>query len=223
MSGLAGGIRAEVDWAHALPVPSPSRPRPSRPRQPDGGAAMSVLAAVAPPRAGAGAPGTDAPPAPAVLDDVVVAGVSMRRLVEVCGTPCVHSGEAMGIREDAAGCGALVVVAVTAVLAGAGGERVVCVDGHLDGVDARWGEARVLGRASGRSSVVRIVAAAPTSGTAAVALPDDLAVGDLVVVPCGGSPALHDVRLGGRPVGTGRVAGRGAGERRVPPRRRRRP
>lgn len=178
---------------------------------------MSVLAAVAPPRSDASATA-----APAVLDDVVVAGVSMRRLVEVCGTPCVHSGEAMGIRGDEDGCGALVVVAVTAVLAGAGGERVVCVDGRLDGVDAQWGEARVLGRGSGRSSVVRIVAAAPTSGTAAVALPADLAVGDLVVVPCGGSPALHDVRLGGRPVGTGRVGGRGAGERRVPPRRRRR-
>ncbi|OUE17841.1 hypothetical protein BFL34_03092 [Clavibacter michiganensis] len=184
---------------------------------------MSVLAAVAPPRAGATAP-APAPAAPAVLDDVVVAGVSMRRLVEVCGTPCVHSGEALGIREEGDGCGALVVVAVTAVLAGpdAGGERVVCVDGHLDGVDARWADARVLGRGSGCSSVVRIVAAAPTSGTAAVALPADLAVGDLVVVPCGGSPALHDVRLGGRPVGTERVGGRGAGERRVPPRRRRR-
>ena len=188
---------------------------------------MSVLAAVAPPRADAPpdtAPDT-APETPPVLDDVVVAGVSMRRLVEVCGTPCVHSGEAMGIRggADATGCGALVVVAVTAVLQGPDGERVVCVDGHLDGVDARWGEARVLGRTPGCHSVARIVAAAPTSGTAAVALPDDLAVGDLVVVPCGGSPALHDVRLGGRPVGTGRVGGRGAGERRVPPRRRRRP
>ncbi|CAQ02421.1 hypothetical protein ACR8AL_15265 [Clavibacter sepedonicus] len=184
---------------------------------------MSVLVAVAPSRAS----GEDAavPSAlPAALDDGVVAGVSMRRLVEVCGTPCVHSGEAMGIRGDGDGCGALVVVAVTAVLAGADGERVVCVDGHLDGVDARWGEARVLGRGSGCRSVVRIVAATPTSGTAAVALPDDLAVGDLVVVPCGGSPALHDVRLGGRPVGTGRLrGGGGAGDRRVPPRRRRRP
>ncbi|MBP2459106.1 hypothetical protein ABID70_001673 [Clavibacter michiganensis] len=160
--------------------------------------------------------------APVALDDVVVAGVSMRRLVEVCGTPCVHSGDAGGIQGDGDGCGALVVVAVTAVLAGPDGERVVCVDGHLDGVDARWAEARVLGRGSGCSSAVRMVAAAHTSGTAAVALPDDLAVGDLVVVPCGGSPALHDVRLGGRPVGTGRVGGRGAGERRVPPRRRRR-
>lgn len=183
---------------------------------------MSVLEAGAPPRGAAAAAAAVA--VPYVIEDVVVAGVSMRRLVEVCGTPCVHSTEAMGIRGDvgAAGCGALVVVAVTAVLAGPVGERVVCVDGHLDGVDARWGEARVLGRTPGRSSVARIVAAAPTSGTAAVALPDDLAVGDLVVVPCGGSPALHDVRLGGRPVGTGRVGGRGAGERRVPPRRRRR-
>ncbi|MBF4619233.1 hypothetical protein ITJ44_14240 [Clavibacter sp. VKM Ac-2873] len=183
---------------------------------------MSVLEAGAPPRVDA--PAAAAPAAPPVIDDVVVAGVSMRRLVDVCGTPCVHSGEAMGIRADASGCGALVVVAVTAVLPGPGGERVVCVDGHLDGVDARWGDARVLGRAPGRSSVARIVAAASTSGTAAVALPDDLAVGDLVVVPCGGTPALHDVRLGGRPVGTGRVGGgHGAGERRVPPRRRRRP
>ncbi|MDO4099781.1 hypothetical protein [Clavibacter michiganensis] len=187
---------------------------------------MSVIAAVAPARLGAS---TTA--APAVLDDVVVAGVSMRRLVEVCGTPCVHSGDAAGIREGGGeggdeggdGCGALVVVAVTAVLASPVGERVVCVDGHLDGVDARWAEARVLGRAVGGRSAARIVAAAPTSGTAVVALPDDLAVGDLVVVPCGGSPALHDVRLSGRPVGTGRVrGGRGAGERRVPPRRRRR-
>ncbi|AJW80539.1 hypothetical protein CmiCFBP2404_02035 [Clavibacter michiganensis subsp. insidiosus] len=181
---------------------------------------MSVIAAVATPRAGAATPAV--PAAPAVLDDVVVAGVSMRRLVEVCGTPCVHSNEALGIRDDADGCGALVVVAVTAVLVGPGGERVVCVDGHLDGVDARWSEARVLGRPVGGRSVARIVAASPTSGTTAVALPDDLALGDLVVVPCGGSPALHDVRLGGRPVGTERLGGRGAGERRVPPRRRRR-
>ncbi|PPF60785.1 hypothetical protein C5C13_02485 [Clavibacter michiganensis] len=185
---------------------------------------MSVIAAVAPPRADApAATAPAAPAAPAALDDVVVAGVSMRRLVEVCGTPCVHSGDAVGIRGDGDGCGALVVVAVTAVLAGPVGERVVCVDGHLDGVDARWAEARVLGRADGGRSLARIVAAAPTSGTAAVALPDDLALGDLVVVPCGGSPALHDVRLSGRPVGTGLVrGGRGAGERRVPPRRRRR-
>ncbi len=55
---------------------------------------MSVIAAVAPARLGAS---TTA--GPAVLDDVVVAGVSMRRLVEVCGTPCVHSGDAAGIRE----------------------------------------------------------------------------------------------------------------------------
>ena len=68
---------------------------------------MSVLVAVAPSRAS----GEDAavPSAlPAALDDGVVAGVSMRRLVEVCGTPCVHSGEAMGIRGDGDGCGALV-------------------------------------------------------------------------------------------------------------------
>ena len=76
-----------------------------------------------------------APPA-LVPDDVVVAGVSVRRLVEVCGTPCVHSGEP-GELPGPAGCGALVVVAVTAVLAGIAGERVVCVDGRLDGVDAR--------------------------------------------------------------------------------------
>ncbi|MFT2753986.1 hypothetical protein [Clavibacter sp. Sh2088] len=184
---------------------------------------MSVLApAVAPARA----PRLPEGAAPvAALDDVVVAGVSMRRLVEVCGTPCVHSGEAGEIRGggEAAGCGALVVVAVTAVLAGADGERVVCVDGHLDGVDARWAEARVLGRGPGLGRAACVVAGGAAADPGAVALPVDLAVGDLVVVPCGGAPALHDVRLSGRPVGTGRVrGGRGAGERRVPPRRRRR-
>ncbi|OUE25622.1 hypothetical protein [Clavibacter michiganensis] len=176
---------------------------------------MSVLAAVVPSRAGASA-GAAATAARAVLDDVVVAGVSMRRLVEVCGTPCIHSGEGGGIRAHASD--ALVVVAVTAVLVGPDGERVVCVDGRLDDVDARWASARVLGRGSaGRPAHVVAGGADP----AAVALPGDLAVGDLVVVPCGGSPALHDVRLGAQPVGTERV-GRGAGERRVPPRRRRR-
>jgi hypothetical protein len=164
-------------------------------------------------------------PLPVVPDDVVVAGVSVRRLVEVCGTPCVHSGEPGELPGPASACGALVVVAVTAVLAGIAGERVVCVDGHLDGVDARWDGARVLGRSTSGSALVpaRVVAGRPTADADVVALPADLAVGDLVVVPCGGSPALHDVRLSGRPVGTERLpGGRGAGERRVPPRRRRR-
>ncbi|RIJ44386.1 hypothetical protein DZG00_15945, partial [Clavibacter lycopersici] len=84
-------------------------------------------------------------PVVAPLDDVVVAGVSMRRLVDVCGTPCIHSGD--GGRIPASD--ALVVVAVTAVLVGSDGERVVCVDGRLDDVDARWAAARVLGRGSG--------------------------------------------------------------------------
>lgn len=187
---------------------------------------MSVLAPAAPGPTPAGAlrlPEAAAPVAP--LDDVVVAGVSIRRLVEVCGTPCVHTGDAGEVRAGgvAAGCGALVVVAVTAVLAGPAGERVVCVDGHLDGVDARWEAARVLGRAPGVGRAARVVAGGAAADPGAVALPDDLAVGDLVVVPCGGAPALHDVRLSGRPVGTGLVrGGRGAGERRVPPRRRRR-
>jgi hypothetical protein len=164
-------------------------------------------------------------PMPVVPDDVVIAGVSVRRLVEVCGTPCVHSGEPGELPGPASACGALVVVAVTAVLAGIAGERVVCVDGHLDGVDARWDGARVLGRSTSGSALVpaRVVAGRPTADADAVPLPADLAVGDLVVVPCGGSPALHDVRLSGRPVGTERLpGGRGAGERRVPPRRRRR-
>ncbi len=136
----------------------------------------------------------------ATVTDVVVSGVSMRRLVELCGTPCVHTAAASvpgsGGRPSSSDDAAVVLVRVTAVR-GRGAERVVEVDGRLDGCEACWRELRLIGRESAaRPAAVGLLTAAEPGAGIQVTLPADVAVGDLIAVPCRRVSALREIRKG---------------------------
>ncbi|QCR20341.1 hypothetical protein [Agrococcus sp. SGAir0287] len=123
------------------------------------------------------------------IDDVVVGGLSLRAVVAVTGTPCVHAGAAVvpgtgGVPspDRVASVVVAMVVAVTST------EDLVGIALDVDAGDAPldWAETRLVGRASTarrrRSAVVRdgrIVATAP--------LVADVAPGDLLAIPCAGS------------------------------------
>jgi len=135
--------------------------------------------------------------------DVVVAGVSMLRLVDVCESPCVHTAAAVipgthgrkSPYQDAV----VVVVRVTAVLKNFDAARVVLIDACLDSVNATWRETRLIGRASTVRSTAAILLSGeshetPSVGRGMLGLPDDLREGDLLAIPCTGVVALRDVR-----------------------------
>jgi hypothetical protein len=135
--------------------------------------------------------------------DVIVSGVSMLRLVDLCQTPCVHTAAAVipgthGRRspyQDAA----VVIVRVTAVLKNFDAARVVLIDACLDSVKATWRETRLIGRASTVKSSAAIVLSGeshetPSLGRGVIELPDDLCEGDLLAIPCVGVVALRDIR-----------------------------
>jgi hypothetical protein len=139
----------------------------------------------------------------ATTTDVIVSGVSMIRLVEVCQTPCVHTAAAVipgshGRRSpyrDAA----VVVVQVTAVLKNFDAARVVLIDACLDNVNATWRETRLIGRASTVKRTAAILLSGeshetPSIGRGVMDLPDDLREGDLLAIPCTGAVALRDIR-----------------------------
>lgn len=135
--------------------------------------------------------------------DVVVGGVSMLRLVELCQTPCVHTATAVipgthgrpSPYQDAA----VIVVRVSAVEKNFDAARVVLVNARLDTVHAVWRETRLIGRASTAKNTSAIVLAGesdqtPDLGRGVVELPADLREGDLLAIPCTGIVALRDVR-----------------------------
>lgn len=129
--------------------------------------------------------------------DVVVAGVSIVRYTELCGTPCVMSGPATipssgGIPSSEEST-SIVVFGIVAVDITAG---TVCVDADLDAISPVDGELRMIARVShahdrswiflGRSGE-QILPDAP-------ALPADLRCGDWLALTCPGTMtvgALH--------------------------------
>ena len=122
------------------------------------------------------------------ITDVIVDDVPMLRLVEQCGTPCVHSATA--VIPGTGGCPSPVEqtsVVVMRVVAAAFDE-----DGHhltLDAcpsdVEPCWSELRLIGRASTtHTASFHLDSEAGTEQR--VLLPRDLAPGDLLAVPCRG-------------------------------------
>ncbi|PWC07688.1 hypothetical protein [Mycetocola zhujimingii] len=139
----------------------------------------------------------------ATVTDLTVAGVSMLRLVELCQTPCVHSGVAVlpgtngkaNPKRDAA----VIVVRVTAVLVNWDAERVVLIDACLDSVPVLWDQMRLIGRASTVKDASAVVLAgeahqSPCVGRSVITLPGDLREGDLLAVPCAGILTRRDIR-----------------------------
>jgi hypothetical protein len=139
-------------------------------------------------------------------DDVVIAALSITRLVDWCGTPCVHTADAAipgseGRPSDSE-LSSVLVARVASVEWRSDLRLHVVIDADLAGCAPLLAEARLLGRASdtGPASVVleSVSGGAGSSGSAdgyATRLPGDLAAGDLVVIPCLGVTLLHDIKV----------------------------
>ncbi|SDB94945.1 hypothetical protein SAMN05216410_1120 [Sanguibacter gelidistatuariae] len=129
------------------------------------------------------------------IDDVLVGGISLRHLVALCGTPCVHVADA--VRPGARGVpapGTVTTVLVTTVTSARiveGGRIELMTDADLD--HALWSEARLIGR----TSTARAVPAIVTGRTDAnhLQIPADIHTGDLLAVPYPGSLSLKDVQM----------------------------
>jgi hypothetical protein len=149
-------------------------------------------------------------------DDIVVSGVSLRRLVDVCGTPAVHSGASVGaVPPDKCPTSERTAVLVVRVVAEArhrAGCRVMQVDARLDNLRLIWSQARRIGgRQTSRTRDVLIVRRptrvdmADTDDVIPVSLPANLRVGDLIAIPSrpfSVNPAHPRHPLTGRPDGT---------------------
>jgi hypothetical protein len=142
-------------------------------------------------------------PAHAVADDfdVTIAGLSLLRLVEWAGTPCVHNCEAEPTASESgrqAGAMSSVVVArVLSVSLSAVGAIEVTIDAELGGCRPVFDEVRVIGRDSHCARFdMLVISSRPGSPRFAVGeLPGDLREGDLLVFPCVGVSTLHDIRV----------------------------
>jgi hypothetical protein len=132
--------------------------------------------------------------------DVVVSGVSLVRLVELCETPCVHIAAAVipgthgrpSNTEQAS-----VVVARVVDLPRPG---VITLDADLTSVTAFFAEARLIGRASTAMSLPFELSSPREAGGMApsMVLPSDIAVGDLIAVPCADAVCLRELRAAAR-------------------------
>lgn len=137
----------------------------------------------------------------ATVDDVVIGGVSLVRLADVCETPCVHTAAAVVPRsagrassvEDATA----IVTSVRTVSRHSSGAVVVQLDSRLGLVPAVVRELRLIGRISTAHDVATVVGLDDEGPSVAVIdLPGDLRVGDLLVVPCPGDVTVGRVRRG---------------------------
>lgn len=124
--------------------------------------------------------------------DVVVAGIPMLRLVELCGTPCVHTAAAVipgtGGRPSASEHTTVVVTSVLSAGYGADGSHLA-LDSCFAELDPCWTELRLIGRVSTAHSVSFVL-----DGEHRVLLPRDLRAGDLLAVPCRGNAVVRQLR-----------------------------
>ena len=132
--------------------------------------------------------------------DVIIAALSIGRLVEWCGTPCVHTADAVVPNSGGHPSDSELASVVAARVVGVewrGDLRLhVVVDADLSGCRPIMAEARLLGRESlgVPASVVLHCGEGADPGFAAY-LPGDIVAGDLVVVPCLGVTLLHDIKV----------------------------
>lgn len=140
----------------------------------------------------------------ATVSDVVVAGVSLTRLVELTDTPALLTGDLPrpGMpRARALGGGTDVTVLVFRVTLRVDTQeekRIALTDCTFDGLSALWSECRLIGRASAARSVRIELIPGDVGGASwphpVALLPADLREGDLLAVPCAGTVTLHEVR-----------------------------
>jgi hypothetical protein len=131
--------------------------------------------------------------------DVTIAGVSLLRLVDWCGTPCVHTAAAVvpgtGGRPSETELASVVVSRVLAVDRNGNDSLDVWIDAEVGSCGAILSEARLIGRAStAHDSDARLRS---TTGEfaiqGAIEIGDDVRAGDLLAIPCRGATRLHEV------------------------------
>ncbi|MCU1599021.1 MAG: hypothetical protein JWQ47_2760 [Glaciihabitans sp.] len=150
------------------------------------------------PRLGNPIPQLDYWPEETVVDeqDLVVAGISLLRLVEVCGTPAVHSAAAVipdsGGQPSSSDATAVLVVRVLEVERRNSRPAVIRVDARLDDLRLVWAEALLIGRpATLRRKFCLVVHSSPdepgacgtTENAILFMLPVDVVPGDLIAIP----------------------------------------
>ncbi len=138
------------------------------------------------------------------LRDVIVAGVSLARLAELDGTPCVMTGDlshphARDARLRGVGMDVTVLLfRVTLRVDSQDSRRLALVDCATHDLPIRWEHCRLIGRAStAKAATFDIVpgdVGAPSWPYIHAVLPGDLVEGDLLAVPCAGALALRDVK-----------------------------
>jgi hypothetical protein len=126
-------------------------------------------------------------------DDVVIGGVSMLRLAELCDTPCVHTAAAVipgtGGRASDTDIATVVVATVAEVEHGLAHRAIL--DAGLAACHAVISETRLIGRISPAASVPTRIGL----GDGLAMLPADLHDGDLVAIPCTGTTRRRDLAL----------------------------
>ncbi|MBO1738011.1 hypothetical protein [Leifsonia sp. TF02-11] len=133
------------------------------------------------------------------VSDVTVAGVSLTRLAEWCGTPCVHTAAAVipgtGGMPSATEVASVVVARVTQVAPAADGTIDVWIDARLTDSAVAIDELRMIGRVSTACDARTRIHSAGEAATALTLdeLVSDLRAGDLVAVPCRGAARLRDI------------------------------
>lgn len=149
-------------------------------------------------------------PAPLVIDhwpdstqpttsDIVMAGVSMLRYAELCGTPCVHAGLAVipgtkGRPSSTADCSIIITAVLTVDAGETSGQPAVVLDASFSRTAPVWAEARVIGRVSTARHVAMTALGTGDTRAAAVTLPADIRAGDLIALPSPGLIVLRDLR-----------------------------
>ncbi|MFE6997193.1 hypothetical protein ACFVAE_14610 [Microbacterium sp. NPDC057659] len=128
----------------------------------------------------------------ALLDDVTIAAISLRRYAELCGTPCTCTAPAVipnsgGIASPEHST-TVVVASVVDTARGA-----LELDADLAHLSPEWGEMRLIGRISHAYEEFFRVSDATSP---LVSLPGDIGPGDRIAVPCPGCHTLGEVRRG---------------------------
>ncbi|WP_223692715.1 VWA domain-containing protein [Leifsonia poae] len=133
------------------------------------------------------------------LDDVTVAGVSLTRLADWCGTPCAHTAAAViphtGGIPSPTELASVVVTRVLSVSTADDGTIDAWVDARLAGCTADVAETRLIGRIStAHDTEVRLRSAGgPSKPSAVPQLGGDLRAGDLLAIPCVGAATLRGI------------------------------
>ena len=136
----------------------------------------------------------------ATTTDIVVSGLSLLRLVEVCGTPCVHSGSAvipgsLG-RPSQTHRTSVLVARVLEARTHESGRIAIRTDAEIGTLRLIWSETRIINRASTARAGSVLLARTATAIDLAVSddvvlvdLPLDVRAGDLLAIPSRPEPA----------------------------------